>query len=171
MPITLSRAAVDDRKTRVGGGVDLVDDLRQRIVDVDHLHQRARHHDFADAHFRSREGAFDDAQGVGVEQLALVRRMQQLHELFAIFRFAHQERGEALKKPGLCWLATRVRGRWLRPCSMAWSVSPSERQPVARCPTTMDGECRLVIVQKRHGIRQSLSYCQTCQLAERLRTP
>jgi hypothetical protein len=53
----------------------------------------------------------------------------------------------------------------------AWSVSPSERQPVARCPTTMDGECRLVIVQKRHGIRQSLSYCQTCQLAERLRTP
>jgi hypothetical protein len=57
----------------VGGGVDAGDDLRQRIVDVDHLHQRPRHHDVTDAHLRCRQGTFDDAQGVGIDELALVR--------------------------------------------------------------------------------------------------
>jgi hypothetical protein len=42
----------------------------------------------------------DNAQGISVEELALVRRMQQLHELFAIFRLAHEKRRKTFQESG-----------------------------------------------------------------------
>jgi hypothetical protein len=44
------------------------------------------------------QGALDDRQRVGVEQVALEGRMQQRDELFAVLRFAHQQRGEAFEQ-------------------------------------------------------------------------
>lgn len=86
---------------------DTFDDVIERVADIDHFHLRARHHDLANDHFRGGEGAFGDAQGVGVEELTLVCRVQQLHQLFAVFRFAHQERRKTFKETGFAtWAAT-----------------------------------------------------------------
>jgi hypothetical protein len=71
------------------------DDLVERVVDVDDVHLGPRHHDVGNAGFGGGEGAFDDGQRIGVQQVALVGRMQHLHQLLAVFRFAQQQRGQA----------------------------------------------------------------------------
>ena len=73
----------------------------RRIVDVDQIHLRARHHDVARCEFGGLQHAFDHRQRFSVEQIAFARRLQQLDQLAAVFRLAHQERGEALEQTGL----------------------------------------------------------------------
>src|SRR5207253_7126519 len=87
-------------EARVGGGDDARDEAFYRLVDVDEVDLRARDHDVAHLHLRDGERALDDRERVGIEQVARVRRAQQLHELLAIARLTHEERGQALEQAG-----------------------------------------------------------------------
>jgi hypothetical protein len=77
-----------------------VGDPLGRVVDVDHVHLRARHHDVAHRHVGHRQRAFDDGQRVGVHQVALEGAMDQFEELLAVFGFALQQRGETFDEAG-----------------------------------------------------------------------
>ena len=70
------------------------------VVDVDDIHLRARHHDVAHLQLGDLQHAFDHGQRVGVQQVALVGGVQQLDQLLAVFRLAHQDRAEALEQSG-----------------------------------------------------------------------
>src|SRR6185295_13871124 len=91
---------VDHREARVRGGDDLRNERLDRLVDVDEVDLGARHHDIAHLHLRDREGALDDRERVGVEQVARIRGAQQVHELLAVARLAHQQRRQALEQAG-----------------------------------------------------------------------
>ena len=62
--------------------------------------------------------AFDHRQRVGVEQIALDRRVQQLDQLLAVLGLAHQQRAEALEQArfgGFGSLAVRLRRQVAQP--------------------------------------------------------
>ena len=68
------------------------------IGDVDDVHLRPRHHHVAGLEFGHLEGALDDREGIGVEELALVGGVEQLDELFAVFGLAHEECAEPFEE-------------------------------------------------------------------------
>jgi hypothetical protein len=75
-------------------------ELLDRLLDVDHVHLRARDHDVAHLHLGDGERALGDGQRVGVEQVALIGRAQQLHQVCAVGRLAQDQRGQALEQAG-----------------------------------------------------------------------
>jgi hypothetical protein len=85
-------ALADDGEARMAGLDHLGHELLGFLVDVHHVHLRARHHDVARLQLGHLQHALDHGERVGIHQVALVRGMQQLEELLAIFRFAHQMR-------------------------------------------------------------------------------
>jgi len=95
---------LNDRKTRMGRAVGLFDDPLEGIFNVDDLHPGARHHHVAHDDLGSRQGALGDRQGVGIEQLAFVSRVQQLDQLLPVFRFAEQQGGKAFKECRSVWV-------------------------------------------------------------------
>ena len=78
------------RQTGVARVDDLADRLRQRLPLRDGLHLLARHHDVAHRHFGDGDGALDNGQCFGIDQVALVRPVQELQQFTAIIRFAQQ---------------------------------------------------------------------------------
>ena len=74
------------------------DELIGRLVDVDHVHLRARHHDVACLHFGHLQHAFDHCERVRIEQIVLVRAMQQFQKLLAVFRLTHDEGRKPLQE-------------------------------------------------------------------------
>jgi len=91
---------IDHGEARVRGADHLWDELVDRLVDVDHVHARARDHDVAHLRLGHRERALDDRQRVGVEQVPLVGRAQQARERGAVRGLAQQQRREALEQTG-----------------------------------------------------------------------
>jgi hypothetical protein len=73
-------------------------ELVRRLGHIDHVHLRARDHDVARLELRDLEHAFDHRERVCIEQVALVRRMQELYELLAVFGLAQNESGQALEQ-------------------------------------------------------------------------
>ena len=96
-----------------------------RQVDVEDLHARARHHGLVDPHLGGGDGALDDRQRFGVEQLALVRRLQQLQQLLAVFGFAQEERGNAFVQTR--FVRVHWTGGWLREKGL--SATGAQRAP------------------------------------------
>ena len=88
----------DHREARVPGFDDLRQELLGRLVDVDHVHLRARHHDVARLQLGDLQHALDHGERIGVHQVALVGRAQQLDQLLAVLRLAHQDRADALEQ-------------------------------------------------------------------------
>ncbi len=80
--------AVDDREAGVGSLDDDGDDLGERVVDVDDVHLRPRDHHVGNAGVGGGQGAFDDGQRIGVHQVALVGRVQEINQLFPVFRLS-----------------------------------------------------------------------------------
>jgi hypothetical protein len=80
-------------------------DLVARLVQVDHVHLRARHHDVARLQLGDLQRALDHAERVRIDQVALVGGAQQIHELLAVFRRAHQDRAEPFQEG---WFRVRV---------------------------------------------------------------
>jgi len=89
---------VDDREARVRGFDDVGNEGFGRVVDVDHIHLRARDHDLADAHLGHLQHALDHRQGVGIHQTVFVGAVKQFDQLFTVFGFAHQPVGDALEQ-------------------------------------------------------------------------
>jgi hypothetical protein len=73
------------------------DEFFGRIGDVNDIHLCARNHDVAHLHLGDVHHALDHGKRIGIEEIALVGRMQQLHQLFAVFRLAQQERRQAFE--------------------------------------------------------------------------
>ncbi len=88
---------VDDGEARVRRGDHVRDELVRGLADVDHVHLSARHHDVAHLHLGDLQRALDHRKGVGVEEISLERRVQQLEQLLAVLRLAHQQRGKPFK--------------------------------------------------------------------------
>jgi len=84
---------VDDRETRMRRADHLRHEFLHLLVDIDHVHLRARDHDVAHLHFGDGERALGDGQRVGVEQVALVGRAQQLDQVGAVGRLAQDQCG------------------------------------------------------------------------------
>ncbi len=73
-------ALADDREARVTGLDDLGQELLGFLVDVHHVHLRARHHDVARLQLGHLQHALDHGERVGIHQVALVGRMEQLEQ-------------------------------------------------------------------------------------------
>ena len=76
------------------------DELIGRFADIDDIHLGARNHDVARLHLRYLQYALDHRQRVGIEQVALKGGMQQLDQLLAILRLAHDQRREPFEQRG-----------------------------------------------------------------------
>ena len=69
---------VDGGKAGVCGLDDEGQELFRRLLDVHHVHLRARDHDFAHLHLGHLHDALDHGKGVSVEQIVLVGRVEKL---------------------------------------------------------------------------------------------
>ena len=78
--------------------IDLGQELLGGLVDVDHVHLRARHHDVARLQLGDLQHALDHGERVRVHQVALVGGAQQLDQLLAVLGLAHQDRADALQQ-------------------------------------------------------------------------
>jgi len=70
--------AFDGRETRVLGVEHGRQPFFNRLADVDHVHLRTGDHDVARGQVRDLEHPLDHRQGVGVDQVALVRVVQDI---------------------------------------------------------------------------------------------
>jgi hypothetical protein len=98
MPTTLSRSPSMAGKARVRRCQHLGHPFLDRLGQVDHVHLRARHHDVARGQVGHLEHAFDHRQGVGIDQVAFVRIVQDVEQLGAVFGLGGDECGQSLKQ-------------------------------------------------------------------------
>jgi hypothetical protein len=90
--------AVDHRKARVRGLDDERDELRPAVVDVDHVHLRARDHQVARLHSEtcSTPSIIDSASASS--RLRSCAECSSLDQLVAVLGLAHQQRRQALEQ-------------------------------------------------------------------------
>ncbi len=75
------------------------------LGDIDRIHLGAGNHDVARAKFGDLKYAFDHRQRIGVDQVALVRILQNFEQLTAGFGFRRNEVGQALQQRA--WFVVR----------------------------------------------------------------
>jgi hypothetical protein len=93
--------ALEDRIARMRFLQHVRDEFGGIVRDVDRVHLRARHHDVARAEFGHLEHAFDHRQRVGVDQVALVRVLQNFQKLGARVGLGRDEVGQTLEERAL----------------------------------------------------------------------
>ncbi len=77
------------------------DEILGLVGDVDRVHLGARHHDVARAQVGHLEHAFDHRQRIGVDQVALVRVLEDFEQLAARFGLGRDEVGQTLEQRAL----------------------------------------------------------------------
>ncbi len=92
--------AVHGGETRMRRFDDIRQDFLARVVDIDHVHLRARNHDFAHLHLGNLHDALDHRQRVGVEQIVFVGGVQEFEQLLAIVRLAREPGGQTFQETG-----------------------------------------------------------------------
>jgi hypothetical protein len=106
--------AVDGREARVRGFQHVRQPALDGLGDVDHVHLRAGHHDVAGGEIGNLEHAFDHRQGVGVDQVALLRVLQQFEQLGSVLGFGGNHRGQPFEQRPVGFDVVSDVGRMLR---------------------------------------------------------
>ncbi len=74
-----------------------LEDLLERVVAPEIHHLGTRNHDVAHAQIGDLQHAFDHAQGIRIEQLALLRIFEHLQELLLVLRLAPEHLADSLE--------------------------------------------------------------------------
>ncbi len=104
-------AALVDGEARMRGLLDEGDEFGGRVGDVDRVHLRARDHDVARAQVGDLEDPFDHRQGVGIDQVARVRVLEDFQQLGPRLGLGRDEIGQAFQQRAgfVGWLRTGIR--------------------------------------------------------------
>ena len=83
---------------------DKAGDVFDGVGKADDIHLRPGDHHVAHLHVGNLQGTFDDRQGIRVEHVAVVGRMQKVQQFVPVFRLPGEEGGKPFEQG---WSTTR----------------------------------------------------------------